>query len=302
MNSTSSQALSIKFGRSKTLWVSHPHPRYPTISITGRRCDLNCAHCEGRYLEDMISVKNPGELYGTCSRLASNGSRGVLLSGGYNTEVYVSFESFVNPIHKIKKETDLFVSIHSGLMPPELVTQLADAGVDAVDFDLIGDAETIKLVLGIRKTPEDYGRTLENLVSEIPHVAPHICLGLHKGELRGEWRALELARKADISALVFLIMNPTPGTPFEKVKPPTPNEVGEFIAEARVKFPNIPLALGCMRPRGEKRSEYEIQALRAGVDRIELPTPETLEAARELGLESRKLEACCAVPEGILEG
>ncbi|KXB09343.1 hypothetical protein AKJ35_00945 [candidate division MSBL1 archaeon SCGC-AAA833F18] len=292
----------MKFDRSKTLWVSHPHPRYPTISITGDHCDLNCAHCEGRYLEGMISVKNQGELYEACTRLASNGSRGVLLSGGYNSEGYVPFESFVNSIRKVKEETNLFISIHSGLMPPALVSQLATAGVDAVDFDLIGDDETIRLILGIQKTPEDYIQTLENLANMIPHVAPHICLGLHEGEFRGEWRALKLAGKVDISALVFLILNPTLGTPFEKVIPPAPNEVGGFIAEARVKFPDIPLALGCMRPHGEKRSKYEIQALRAGVDRIELPTLETLEAARELGLEPRRLEACCAVPEEMLEG
>lgn len=300
MDDTLSQAFSIKLNRNKLLWVVHPHPKYPTISITGAGCDMGCLHCKGRYLEGMVHVKDSRELYSICKKLDSEGAFGVLISGGCNDNGYIPFESFTNSIEKIKKETNLFLSIHSGLMPNSLITRLANAGVDAVDFDLIGDSETIRLVLGIKKKPTDYLETMRNLVSKIPYVSPHICIGLHKGEIRGEWKALEIASKLDISSLVFLVINPTTGTPFEGVNPPDPKIVGELIAKARVDLPDIPISLGCMRPRGSGRSNYEIHALNAGVDRIELPSIETLQVARDMGLELRELNSCCAIPEDIL--
>lgn len=233
--------------------------------------------------------------------MAAGGARGVLISGGYNRDAYVPFELFIDAIRHIKEETGLFISIHPGLMSPLLARDLAETGVDAADFDLIGSNETIELVLGIEKGIEDYRRALRTLTREIPHVAPHICIGLHGGELKGERKALEIAAEADISALVFLVLIPTPSTSFEEVQPPSPPVVGNFIAEARLKFPSIPLALGCMRPRGDGRVETELQAMRAGVDRIELPGVETLERARAMGLEVKRLDACCAVPNDVAE-
>jgi uncharacterized radical SAM superfamily protein len=224
-----------------------------------------------------------------------------LVSGGYNGEGYVPFEPFVDALRHVKEETGLFVSIHPGLMPSRLITELSDAGVDAVDFDLIGSDETAEMIFGFRKGSEEYQRVLEDLARGIPHVAPHICIGLHGGKLKGERRALEIAAEADISALVFLVLVPTPDTPFEGVQPPSPAAVGELISEARLKFPEIPIALGCMRPRGNGRVETELQALKAGIDRIELPSAETLENARAMGLEVKRLDACCAVPSKVAE-
>lgn len=262
---------------------------------------MNCKHCGRRYLRQMVSCQTPDVLRKTCLELASNGARGVLISGGYNSEGYVPFEPFVDAVRRVKEETGLFISIHPGLMPSRLARELGEAGVDAADFDLIGNDETAELVLGIRKGVEDYRRALRDLTREIPHVAPHICVGLHSGEIKGERKALEMAAEADASTLVFLVLIPTLGTQFERVRPPSPAAVGELVAEARLKFPEATLALGCMRPRGDGRVETELQALRAGVDRIELPSAETLEKARAMGLEVKKLDACCAVPNDVAE-
>jgi hypothetical protein len=125
---------------------------------------------------------------------------------------------------------------------------------------------------------------------------PHICIGLHAGEIKGEREALELASEISPKALVLLVLVPTIGTKFEHINGPSSMEVGELIAETRLKFPNTTLALGCMRPRNVKRVELELQALRSGVDRIEIPHKQTLKAAREFGLQVGRLDACCAVP------
>lgn len=288
-----------KIGR--VLWACYPHPRFPTISITGNVCALRCKHCEGHYLRYMLSCTTPEELRNTCHALASDGARGVLLSGGYNSEGYVPFEPFLDAIAWVKRETKLFVSIHPGLMPRWLSHELGKVGVDMANFDLIGDDETIKFVLGIDRKVKDYRRTLKVLIDEMPHVAPHICVGLHAGKLKGERRALEMISDLDIAALVFLILVPTWGTKFEDVGSPSPEVLAELIGEARSKFPHIPLALGCMRPRNDQRVELELAALRSGIDRIEMPSERTIETARRRGLPVRRLDACCAIPIELLE-
>lgn len=289
-------AFQMKFARDPTFFACYPHPKFPTISITGERCALDCKHCGGRYLKAMIPCPNPEVFYHACEKIARDGARGVLVSGGYNEEGWVPFEDFIDAIERIKLETGLFLNIHTGLVPGWLARELGEAGVDMVSFDLIGDDETIELVLGIDKTVGDYRRALETLEREIPNVVPHVCVGLHAGELRGELTALEIAAGSNCSALVLLALVPTVGTQFEGADPPKPSEIGEVVARARLRLPRAAIALGCMRPRGAGRVEMELQALRSGIDRMEIPDRRTVEAARTMGLEVKKLEACCAVP------
>jgi hypothetical protein len=290
------QALKTKLAKDPTFYASYPHPRFPTISITGDSCAFRCKHCGGHYLQQMIHCSTPDVLRKTCLKLASGGARGVLLSGGYNAEGYVPFEPFLDAIEQVKHETGLFISAHTGLMPGWLARELGRAGVDLADFDLIGDDETIKEVLGIERTVGDHRRSLLELSRCLPHVVPHICIGLHAGELRGELAALDIVADLNFSTLVLLVLNPTVGTKFENVSQPAPPLIGEVVARARLRLPNATLALGCMRPRDIERVEIELQALRSGIDRVEIPERRTIEAARAMGLNVKRLEACCAVP------
>jgi hypothetical protein len=249
----------------------------------------------------MISCLTPSSLYESCLNLAANGTRGVLISGGYNEEGWVPLEGFLEAIAGVKRETGLFLNVHTGLVPPRMARRLGETGADMVSFDVIGSDETVELVLGIGRRAKDYERTLRSLARNVSHVVPHICAGLHEGRLKGEGRALSVIEGMDISALVFLIIIPTSGTLFEEIQPPSPAEVGELIAGARLKFPDIPLALGCMRPRGDGRIETELQAIRSGIDRIVLPSKEAVRAARKIGLEIRQLGSCCAVSNDVAE-
>jgi len=280
----------------ETLLACYPSPKFPALSITGGECALNCKHCGGHYLRHMIPCPQPDVLFTTCLRFAEDGARGVLISGGYNEEGQVPLDEFIGAIERVKRETGLFLNVHTGLVSPSMAKELGRVGVDMASVDLIGSDETIELVLGIKKTTRDYERTLKELSQLVPCVVPHICIGLHEGKIKGETKALEIAAKIRPDALVFLVLTPTSGTQFEKISPPSPSEVGRVIADARLKFPNATLALGCMRPRGDKKTEYELQALRSGVDRIEIPSEQTIEVARKLGRDVRRLEACCAVP------
>ncbi len=293
------RALVTKLAHGPTFYACYPHPHFPTLSITGSTCTLQCKHCGGRYLKQMSPCPTPDALLKTCLELASNGARGVLLSGGYNDEGYVPFEPFLDSIERVKRETGLFISTHTGLLPGWLAHELGRVGVDLADFDLIGDDETIKLVLGIDRTAEDYRRSIHVLKRSLPHVVPHICIGLHAGVIKGERVALEFAAEISSRTLVLLVLMPTPGTEFERITGPSPAEVGELIAGTRLKFPEAMLALGCMRPRDAGRVELELQALRSGVDRMEVPSEQTIQAARKLGLQVLRLDACCSVPSEL---
>src|SRR4030042_6224600 len=63
-------------------FVQRNRLEFVAISLTGTSCALRCEHCQGRMLESMYSVPGNGSLYGLCERLAANGTRGILVSGG----------------------------------------------------------------------------------------------------------------------------------------------------------------------------------------------------------------------------
>lgn len=301
MSFKNGKALSVKLKHRRELLACYPHPAFTTISITGGDCALSCKHCGRHYLKSMISCTTPATLYEKCLELSSKGAVGVLLSGGFNVEGYVPFEPFLDTIEKIKEQTTLFISAHTGLVPEWLAKEMGRAGVDLADFDLVGDDSTIKSVLGLQKTVKDYRSSLSSLTKHISYVVPHICVGLHFGKLLGEFRALELASEAKPSLLVLLVLSPTSGTVFEKLAPPSVEVFKKVAIEARLMFPGIDIALGCVRPRFHNRHELELAALQSGVDRIELPDERTLEAARKMGMVVKRLHACCSVPDDVVQ-
>lgn len=289
------ESFRLKVRRDGTFYAYFPGPSFPSVSVTGRFCAMNCKQCGRHYLKGMISCPTPDELYRKCMEFDKKGYKGLLVSGGYNEGGWVPLEGFVSVLARIKRETNLVVNVHCGLAPEELAQSLGQAGVDVVSFDLIGHDETIKEVIGLDKTVDDYERTLNCLIENVSSVVPHITIGLHEGRLLGEERAIEIASTRKISALVFLVLVPTAGTAFENVKPPLPEQVEALISSARLKMPNIPIILGCMRPR---LTDFEAAALASGVDGIVLPKKETLETAKKMGLSVLSVNACCAVPIG----
>jgi len=167
--------------------------------------------------------------------------------------------------------------------------------VDVVSFDFVGDDETIRQVYGLSRRVDDYVACYRRLRATVP-VVPHITIGLHGGELRGERRALALLREVGADALVFLVFIPTPGTRFADRRPPPVDQVIGLLAEARCLFPAIPLALGCMRPGGIYRSQLDPLAVRAGINRIVNPAPAAVAMAAALGLLALRGQECCALP------
>jgi len=161
-----------------------------------------------------------------------------------------------------------------------------------VSFDLVGDDETIQEVYGLDRTVQDYVDTYR-LIRRYARTLPHITIGLRGGALGHERPALELLRELGADGLVFLVLIPTPGTRYADRQPPPPAAVADLLAETRLRFPALPIHLGCMRPRGAYRDELDPLAVRAGVNVMVSPARPARRLAAELGLVAREMRECC---------
>ncbi|MDD4601778.1 hypothetical protein SDC9_11480 [bioreactor metagenome] len=262
------------------------HFAYPLktkpVSVTGTKCELNCAHCGGHYLKHM---KPLAEVSGT------DGSASWLVSGGCRPDGGVPLTESIDRLAELKQGRRF--NMHVGLVDEKEINSLATIA-DCVSFDFVGDNQTIKEVFGNGRTVQDYVDCYAALSRKV-RVMPHICIGLAGGELRGEYKAMELLGELGVEALTFIIFIPTRGTRFADRKPPCLAEVAKLLSDARLKFPSIPLHLGCMRPGGRYREEIDNWAVRIGINTIVNPTPSAVRLAEKLGLAITRGEECCVL-------
>jgi len=268
--------------------------RYPSVSITGKACALNCDHCSTRILEGMIPAVEPHSLKEVCRKLNDEGHIGVLLSGGSDRQGFLPWKKFLEAIRWIKKHTRLKITIHTGIVDTETALALRDAGIDELLMDVVGSEETMRLVYHLPEGLKAMESSLEALaVTGLPLI-PHIVVGLHYGQIRGEMRALEMVAGYPISALVIVVLQPMRQTAMETVRPPEPEVIARFIAAARLRIPDAPLALSCARPPGRHRVETDRLALEAGINRIAMPAEEAVQKARDMGLHVVFHKTCCS--------
>lgn len=259
-----------------------------SITLTGQSCALNCAHCGGHYLKGMKSVP---EIKAQGAQNFSYAFRSALISGGCTIEGKVPFTQQLDFLHKLKQ--DVRLNFHVGLLDADEILQLK-ALANVVSFDFVADLETIQEVYGLKKGPEDYSRVYQALREVVP-VMPHLTLGLRGGQWGGEEKALDALEKLGLDGLIFNVFIPTPGTRYALKQPLPVEEVIRFLGEARMRFPDISLALGCMRPKGKYRQILDEAAVALGLNRLVMPTPGARRLAGELGLRVIRGEECCAL-------
>ncbi|PXF56259.1 MAG: hypothetical protein C4B59_17195 [Candidatus Methanogaster sp.] len=150
-----------KHGRNLSLFVTSSF--FPSVSLTGSRCELNCKHCEGRLLSRLIPTESPERLEEVARRIARGGAIGMLVTGGCDANGKVPTATVAESIRRIKQETDLIIIAHTGFITPDEACALADSGLDGIAFDVVGDAGTIQRVYGINANREDYTSHRHNL-------------------------------------------------------------------------------------------------------------------------------------------
>jgi uncharacterized radical SAM superfamily protein len=268
--------------------------RFASISLTGGHCDLLCEHCQGRLLIGMLPAPDASSLDALGRRLVRDGCEGVLISGGADEGGAVPLGDHLAAIGRLK-ELGLTVIVHTGLVDRQTALGLRDAGVDQVLFDVVGDESTIREVLHLDRTPDDYAAALGLLREVGLPVAPHVVIGLHFGELRGELAALDTIREACADVVVLVVLRPLPRTPMAGTRPVAPETVGQLAAVARLLNPTSPLTLGCARPAGRHKITMEQMAVEAGVNALAYPDPSTVATASALGLRGSFVESCCTL-------
>lgn len=268
--------------------------RFAAISVTGTHCDLQCGHCEGKLLESMIPAKDPETLSQTVDRLRSGGALGILVSGGANRDGEVPLEKFIPSIKEIKKKDPSFkIIVHTGLIRKATAKDLKEAGVEQILMDIIGDDETIREVYHLNKRAEDYEETLRMLKEMGHRLAPHIIIGHHFGEIRGEWKALEIVTRVGVETIVLVVLKPLVGR--NSFRTPSPEETSKISAIARILNPDTPIRMGCIRPAHPWKGSMEKGAIDSGVNTIAYPLQGTIEYAKEKGLQTKFVEMCCSL-------
>lgn len=268
---------------SPTIYFSYP-VKTKTVSVTGDHCKLNCGHCGGHYLKQMKDLADISD-----SDVLDTQS--FLISGGCTMEGKVPIGDHLKELAALKGDRKF--NLHVGLVNEEDIEGIAKIA-DKISFDFVGDNETIREVFGTRHTVEDYVDSYEKLRKSC-RVIPHICIGLHGGKIRGEYRVLELLQDLGTDGLTFIIFTPTKKTRYANCLPPSLKDVLHVMITARQKFPKVPIHLGCMRPGGNYRRELDPWAVRGGINSIVNPTLDAVRLATSLGLLPVKKEECCAL-------
>ena len=271
-----------------------PGKTYPTISITGAACALNCRHCKGRYLEDMYPATTPSSLYSTARNLVAKGAKGILISGGFTQNGFLPVRPFLPTIKKIKKDFDVVISLHPGLVDEALAKEIRMNNVDVIDFELIVDSFVIEKVKGLKKKPSDYLKSLEILKKYGPtYLAPHLPIGFGDKGILKEKEAIDSLRDYDPYLVTFLYLIPAADYFIEDCVLPKKEDLVDLFKYARKLKSEI--ALGCMRPSRFKDEIDQVLIERCLVDRVAIPRNKIIKT-----YNINTVKACCSLPREFL--
>ncbi|MGD2205546.1 MAG: radical SAM protein [Anaerolineae bacterium] len=251
------------------------------LSLTGQQCALDCAHCGGHYLGGMRPIWET----------EPDGSTSCLISGGCDPTGRVPVLAHLDQVRAWR--TGRTMNWHVGFVSETEMEAIAPL-VDVVSFDFVGDNTTIREVYGTKRTVEDYVDTYR-LLRRYTRTLPHVTIGLRGGELGHELHAFELLQELGADGLVLLVFIPTPGARYADRQPPAPETVADLLAEARLQFHDVPLHLGCMRPKGRYRDKLDPLAVQAGLNVVVNPSRPARQLAGDLGLTVRQLRECCVL-------
>ncbi|MCL2359670.1 radical SAM protein [Candidatus Bathycorpusculum sp.] len=279
----------------KTKYFSSSTQEFAMVSVTGNACTLNCKHCGGKPLQTMHPATSPQELYKLGLKLRLDGTKGMLISGGCQPNGSVPLDNFIPVLAQLKTELGFTLFVHTGIIRRDTAFLLKQAGIDAALIDVIGSQNTFQKTFNLKINLQEHITSLKSLHDAQLKVIPHLIVGLNDGKLEGEYTALRLIKEnLNPAAIVILAFMPLHGTEMAQTPPPQPLDIAKTIAVARTMFPQTPLALGCMRPKGKHRAQTDILALKAGVDAVAFPSPEAIAYAQKSGYNPILSSYCCA--------
>jgi uncharacterized radical SAM superfamily protein len=274
----------------KTVSCYFPGPRFPSVSVTGSRCGLECPHCMGVPLSAMLPAETPDALLSLANKLSDDDAVGFLLSGGCGADGVVPLGGFSDAVRSVKDATHLKVNAHIGYPRREAVDRLVKAGIDAFSVTFPMSDKIGKRYLGIDNALARYEETVDALRSRGARAVPHALIGL--GDRTEDDAGLSALASYDPKSLVLIIFTPLRGTPLSTVPAAPDTRIVETLAFARSSMQRANLVLGCMRPRG--RTEMEARLIEESLDGIVMPSAAAIRAVSGKVILER-YEGCCAL-------
>lgn len=255
-----------------------------TISLTDHECRQKCAHCNGHYLKGM-------QPFSKLDGVNLNSYDAVLISGGSTSSGEVPIRQHVDAILSLPPHLKL--NLHTGYQSAASLLPLKQKN-PVVSFDLPVCDEVVKEVYGLTYSRDDFRRLYLEYARHFRTVA-HVTLGLAPaGKAAEEMATVKFLAESGASEVVFLVFRPTPGTRMCNVAPPALERVMPVLAEARRLFADR-VQIGCMRPAGIYRRNFDILAWLHGYRRFVMPDHKLLQILEENGVSSTCKSNCCAL-------
>lgn len=269
--------------------------RFPSLSITGTGCSLNCEHCKGKLLENMIPTTTPEQLWNKMLEIHEQGGKGCLISGGSTIHGDTPLLKFIPVIKRAKDELELDIVVHTGVVYPKVADALAESGIDGAMFDIIGSNRTLRDIYHLDLDVDVFDESMTLLEDRGVPMMPHIIVGLQYGQMEGEAKAIEMIAGHSPESVIVVALQPLDDTPMESIEPASPMDIARVIIATRLVLPTKPIILGCARPLGKHRRTTDRLAIDAGVNGIAYPTEEGYYYAKERGLKAVMSEKCCSL-------
>lgn len=238
----------------------------------------------------MIQV-NPRDIVEKVYSLWLNGVKGLLISGGFDKNGKLPVEPFIDKLIDVKKKTNLFMSIHLGLVrDKEIIGQVAEFA-DLVDYELLWNEYMIRIVKNIDALREIFTEVFKLVRDSGLDIVPHIYAWhpwITIDELREE---ITYLNNEGVDRAILLVYIP-PGEVNLNVDS---QRILENIKYIRSRF-HGELYMGCMRPWIVKKSIDKILVEESLVDRIVNPYYKSNEST-----SFELFDACCSIPGDKLD-
>lgn len=265
---------------------------FRVLSVTGGYCELNCSHCSGKYIKSMTPAPLP-VLPRIVSKLAQQGVKGLLLSGGWTREGYLPLTiNALEELIKLRRQYSLVLNVHLGLETRRDVLSLAREAFDVIDFEFTLNKWLVTIVRGLPYGPKRYVEALDAMLEEGLNVIPHVFLwlpGRPIDELREELKLLSDRGLDTVNLLVYI-------PPEGDIDEATAQTLAPTLRMVRGMWSGR-IYLGCMRPRSAKKFLDSLAVREGLVERIANPSIATV---REYCSLLEFYDACCSIPEDKL--
>ncbi|MEW6709900.1 MAG: hypothetical protein AB1403_08780 [Candidatus Riflebacteria bacterium] len=254
-----------------------------SVSLSGLSCEQNCAHCNGHYLSGMTDLKK-------LSQIDLNRYNSLLVSGGSNCEGAVPLAEHEDFLCKLPEHLEL--NVHPGFQPAERLLFLKKRKT-TVSFDLPVSDWVIQQVFRLKHKTEDYRNLLNDYLNHF-HTVPHVTIGLEPDGQDHEMQSFDFLSQQAIEKAVIIVFRPTPGTELHVQPAPSVKKAIEVVAYA-IKILKCPVSIGCMRPAGIYRREFDILAWLHGCEAFVQPDHSLLEILEEFHMDVLKKHDCCCL-------